>query len=309
MPITSLGWKRTAQATWSISRGMNEVMPASTAPHARRSPAGPRLQVPTSKVCSATTDELNRWVLSRSGRLPLRCGTCRPVAPTAFSPPCRPATGSQAGGPSPHRAGSEANEWEIDGPDDDQERRVSLWTTRYIPSERLTPGQLDARAALRVRLRRLAAATGEIPHASYAGLKPANADTENLLLYNIDATAGGCFQPSARHGLRFELTAGPSPAPPSGRPFGCLYQYRLASAGTGLTHWRPGRLLASFTTADLGRFPAHKCLEQVWLAIHRAQARTAVQPAAAAAPFAVLLTLYHPATIPAQGQRAPDRSW
>ena len=65
----------------------------------------------------------------------------------------------EAEGPSPLKASArKADEWEIDGPDDDdQERRVSLWTT--LPYERLTPSQLDARAALRLRLRRLTAAT------------------------------------------------------------------------------------------------------------------------------------------------------
>ena len=49
------------------------------------------------------------------------------------------------------------------------------------------------------------------------GVKPANMDVENLLLYNIDPTVGGCFRPGARHGVRFELAAGPRRDPPSGR--------------------------------------------------------------------------------------------
>jgi hypothetical protein len=49
--------------------------------------------------------------------------------------------------------------------------------------------------------------------------------------------------------------------------------------------------MARFTGADLGRFPSVKRLEQVWLAIHRAEAQTAGQPAAPATPFAVFLTL------------------
>jgi hypothetical protein len=257
--------------------------------------SGPPFTGPYIKVCSAAPDELDSWALTRSETLPLRCGTCQPAASAASTPQPGPVAGSQARGYSPLKAGGKADEWEIVGPGDGgEERRVSLWTTRSIPYERLTPGQLDARAALRLRLRLLAAATGEILHASYAGFKPANADTENLLLYNIDATAGGCFQPAARNGLRFELATGPHPAPPSGRPLGCLYQYGLGGPGTDLTHWRPGRLLASFTTADLGRFPARKRLEQVWLAVHQAQARTAGQPSASTAPFAVLLTLHHP---------------
>jgi hypothetical protein len=60
--------------------------------------------------------------------------------------------------------------------------------------------------------------------ASYAGFKPVNMDAENLLLYNIDATAGGCFQSATRMecALRWQPAravtrppAGTSPAPTS----------------------------------------------------------------------------------------------
>ena len=65
-----------------------------------------------------------------------------------------------------------------------------LWATRYIPFERLSLAQLAARDALRLRVQSLAAPPGEILCASYAGApKPADMDVENLLLYNIDATA------------------------------------------------------------------------------------------------------------------------
>jgi hypothetical protein len=143
-------------------------------------------------------------------------------------------------------------------------------------------------------MRSLTAAAGQILDASYAGFKPVNMDAENLLLYNIDATAGGCFRPGARHGVRFELAAGPRRDPPSGRYFACSYQYRLISPDSDLSHWRPVRRLASFTGADLGRFPSDKRLGQVWLAIHHAEAETAAQPAAPAAPFAVFITLGYP---------------
>jgi hypothetical protein len=55
--------------------------------------------------------------------------------------------------------------------------------------------------------------------------KPANMDVENLILYNIDATAGGCFRLAVRHGVRFEMAVGPRRDPPSGRPTrsGCYF--------------------------------------------------------------------------------------
>jgi hypothetical protein len=250
---------------------------------------------PYIKICSAVLVELDRWALSSTGAAADRCGTCRP--------PQDPGSGQQPGLIEPvasDRPSSVAppgtprgQEWEIDGPCDDQQQ-VWLWDTRYIPYERLTPSQHAARDALRLRVRSLAATTGEILHASYAGFKPPNMDVENLVLYNIDATAGGCFRSATRHGVRFEMAVGPRRDPPSGRHFACSYQYRLISPGSDLSHWRPVRRLAGFNGADLGRFPSARRLEQVWLAIHHAEAQTADQPAAPATPFAVFLTLGHP---------------
>ena len=131
-----------------------------------------------------------------------------------------------------------ARQWEIDGPDDEQ-RRVRLWSTRYIPFDHLNPDQHAARAALRLKVRSVAATADEILHASFAGSKPANMDMENLVLYNIDAAARGCFQPSTRNGVRFEKAADLHGDLPSGRPFDCSYQYQLISPDSDLSHWRP----------------------------------------------------------------------
>ena len=253
---------------------------------------------PYTKICSTGLSELDRWALQRSGAVPERCGTCQPpgnVASGRQAGPAEPATSVRADHVSQPRTPATGPEWEIEEPSDDQ-RQVWLWATRYIPYDGLTPGQRAARNALRLRVRSLAAATGEILHASYAGFKPVNMDAENLLLYNIDPTAGGCFQPGTRHGVRFEMAAGRRRDPPSGRHFACSYHYRLISSDSNLSYWRPVRRLASFTGADLGRFPSVKRLEQVWLAIHHAAAETASQPAVPATPFAVFLTLSYPRT-------------
>jgi len=250
---------------------------------------------PYIKICSGALMELDRWALSRIGAVAERCGTCRPLGDAASGQqpgPAEPAASARAdSAASPGTPTGQA--WEIDGPGDDR-RQVWLWDTRYIPYERLTPGQHAARDALRLRVGSLAAATGEIMHASYAGFKPANMDVENLVLCNIDATAGGCFRLAVRHGVRFEVAVGPRRDPPSGRHLACSYQYRLISPGSNLSHWRTVRRLVGFTGADLGRFPSARRLEQVWLAIHHAEAQTAGQPAAPATPFAVFLTLSYP---------------
>jgi hypothetical protein len=246
---------------------------------------------PYIKICSMSSAELDQWALSSSGTLPDRCGTCQPSAGIA--------TGQQDGPgkpvaqviakKAPESGAAAGDEWEIEGPDDGLQR-VRLWSSRYIPFERLTPGQHTARDALQDRIRSLTPAAGEILHATYTGYKPSGMDVENVLLYNI---GGSRFRLGTRHGVRFELGHGPRPEPPSGRRFVCYYQYRLIDPYTDLSHWRPVRRLADFTGADLGLFPSAKRLEQVWLAIHGAAARAEGQPNPGA-PFSVFLTLGYP---------------
>jgi hypothetical protein len=237
------------------------------------------------KVCSASLAELDRWALGHAGAVIRRCGTCQPQPGAAALP-------VPADGPAePEMAGGRG--WEIEGPGGGL-GEVWLWAGHYIPFERLSAGQRDARDALRLRVGALAAGTGEILDASYAGARPPRMDVENLVLYNIDAAAGGCFQSGARCGVRFEMAGGPRRDPPSGRRSACSYRYRLIRPGSELSYWRPARRLASFAGAGLGRFPASRRLEQAWRAIHRTEAEVAGPGAGEGTPFAVFLTLGHP---------------
>ena len=234
--------------------------------------------------------ELDQWALSSSGTLPDRCGTCQPssgIAPGQQDGPGKAVAHVIA--KVPESGAAAGDEWEIEGPYYGLQQ-VRLWSSRYIPFERLTPGQRVARDALQDRIGSLTPASGEILYATYTGYKPPGMHVENLLLYNIGSR---CFRPGTRHGVRFELGHGPWPEPPSGRRFGCCYQYRLIDPDTDLSYWRRGRRLADFTGADLGLFPSAKRLEQVWLAIHSAAARAEGQPAVTA-PFSVFLTLGYP---------------
>jgi hypothetical protein len=258
----------------------------------------PPLTGPYIKICSVSLAELSRWSAVRPAVTVTSCGTCHPEnrgqpapAPAASAVlPAGAAAGLNAGAVQAAQAGSAG--WEIDGPGPLGE--AWLWADRYIPFDRLTPAMREARAALQSAVRSLDAGAGEILDASYAGHKPANMDAENLVLYNIDATAGGCFAPATRFGVRFELAAGPRGTPPSGRARACSYRYRLVSPASELSCWRLTRLLARFTDARLGAFPASRRLEQAWLAIHRTDAQTAGAGAGAGMRFAVFLTLTGP---------------
>lgn len=249
---------------------------------------------PYIKVCGVSLAALDEWALRRTGAHSQRCGICQPPA-AAFAP--ADARRGEAPGPPPARSGAASSPagraWQIAGPSR-QLPEVWLWAEQYIPFERLSLGQRDAREELRRRVRLLAAQPGRILHASYDGPKPANADVENLVLYNIDPAAGGCFQPAAQHGVRFEMAAGPRGDPPPGPGFTCSYRYRLISAASELSYWRPTRTLARFAGASLGQFPGARRLEQVWLAVHRADPTVSGSQLPDASPFAMFLTLCHP---------------
>jgi hypothetical protein len=124
---------------------------------------------PYIKVCSDALADLDQWALRRSGTVPERCGICQPTGDVVAGQqtgPTEPVLSAQAD-PVSEPGMPEGQEWEIEGPSDDQPQ-VWLWGPRYVPYERLTPGQLAARDALRPRVQSLAAMTGEILHASYA---------------------------------------------------------------------------------------------------------------------------------------------
>ncbi len=251
---------------------------------------------PYIKICSASLAELDQWALQRTGAAVRRCGTCQPLsgaspAEVVHGSPVEPSLpGTARGSVVPGTAAASGPDWEIQGPGGGL-AEVWLWARHYIPFDRLSAVQREAREALRLAVRAMTAGTGEILDASYAGFKPANMDAENLVLYNIDAAASGCFQPGVRHGVRFELASGPRRVPPSGQRFTCSYRYRLISPAGEISYWRSARQLAAFARASLGRFPASRRLEQAWLAIHRAEAEVADGKTAAGAPFAVFLTL------------------
>jgi hypothetical protein len=293
-----LNWVTAHRAGYviNVSRGERGVaMMHSAACHTIVS--RPPFTGPYIKICSTALAELHQWA-SDHRRADLKyCGTCQPpgyIARSQQAAPADPASPPLAFASAPAHTMA-ADEWEIDGPDDGK-RGVRLWSNSYIPFERLTKDQRDAREELKRRVRSLIAGADEILHASYAGVKPPNMDVENLVLYNIDATSGGCFQPSTAHGVRFEMAPALHGNLPSGRPYACSYQYRLTSPDSSLSYWQPIRRLASFAEADLGPFPSIKRLEQVWLAIHHAQAETAGQPFVPTERFAVFLTLSHPGT-------------
>jgi hypothetical protein len=153
-------------------------------------------------------------------------------------------------------------QWSVDGPSPAL-RAVRAEADFVLPYEPRTPDQVELRAELRERLRRLACRDDEVLHASFFGPKPANADVENLLLYNVDDT-GRVFAGAAR-GVRFELSR--RPLPKATRAFGWLYRPVPRTAGFAL--WTEAGTIAAWSDVEV-RQPRDRA--RVWLAFRTAPA-------------------------------------
>lgn len=245
-----------------------------------QNPRGGKWTWPYVKVCAELVAELDRW--ATTNRIPepiLWCGTCLKDG-AAWWPRSAKNTDSAVD--------DEMSEVRHDiagpGPSSDA---VQAWADDYIRFERLPVWQKRLRAAIRQRCRRLEPSPEQILHATFFGDKHPRADVENLVLYYIDS-----FKVAGRNGIRFEHGGTPPPAPASGEYRFC-YSYALAPRSASFTHWRAGRLLASFDWTDLGAFAGEKKLAQVWLALCRGAAQV-YEPAAPDTPFAVRVEVRPP---------------
>jgi hypothetical protein len=114
------------------------------------------------------------------------------------------------------------------------------------------------------------------------GERPARADIENLLLYNIDSS-GGRFAAAAS--VHFEQ------APPlAGWPF--TYAYRVARPEAAFVCYAPTRVVATIGPAAIVDGPPERLLESVCLAVKSADAVRVSAPAGA--PLALRLRVALP---------------
>lgn len=162
--------------------------------------------------------------------------------------------------------------------------RFSLTADRSLPFEPRTEEMLALREQLRDGVRGLTAAPGEVLHAQFTGDKPAAADVENLLLYNVDMS-GRSFAAAAHEGVRFEL-AGEGP--------GARYDYAITPRDAGFAALEPVRTLATID-ARLPGLPDR--LDRVWWAIKSARPEVAEPALARGRPFAVRVVLCAPVPV------------
>jgi hypothetical protein len=234
---------------------------------------------PYVKVCAEHLAQLERWAIDEVGEPVTPCGTCRPAG-NAVQPASTRQAEIVAATPVPE------DRCHIHGPTAGSPL-VEAWADDYIRFERRPAWQEHLRTDIRTRCGHLTPSAGQVLHATFFGEKHANADVENLVLYNIGsfATAGG-------NGIRFELGA-TVPSAPDGGEYRYCYRYALTPRSHAFANWHRGRTLASFDWTDLGAFAGQKKLEKVWWALAPHQVEV-FNPAVTDTPFAVKVEVRPP---------------
>jgi hypothetical protein len=232
---------------------------------------------PYVKVCAEHLAQLEQWAIDEVGELVPPCGTCRP-ADNAVQRGSTEQTQYVAAPPE--------GRCQIHGPTAGSPL-VEAWADDYIRFERRPAWQERLRTDIRTYCGHLEPSTGQVLHATFFGEKLANADVENLVLYNI-----GSFATAGSNGIRFELGA-TAPSAPDGGEYRYCYRYALTPRSGAFANWRQGRTMASFDWTDLGPFASEKKLEKVWWALAPDQVEV-FNPAGPDAPFAVKVEVRPP---------------
>jgi hypothetical protein len=210
------------------------------------------------------TDTAAMLALSSANRRPKRCPVCLGELPTQRPMP----------EPPPLRADPESPTSE-----------VVLRARWHIPYGSKDAAKRGVRRRLCDSIRQLEGAPGMVLAGEFAGRRPANADAENLLIYNINED-GAAFSAASRHGIRFEL----DPCPPSDDLV--EYRYRLEHAGASWRHWSEAGDVAHWLPTELvGGLRTKRKADAVWWTVRHSLAATG---SCEAEPYAVRVTLGMP---------------
>jgi len=208
------------------------------------------------KACSMDRDELVQWA-NQQGKLQA-CQHCKPLATTTTPAPMRGQPSSQGQDSQPTTsavaevvavAGVQSNKPPYIVRWSDYANIVEVWSNSllpYYPKQGLWLADMKKDLGHAIDASRVE--PGRVLHAVYGGPKPANADIENLLFYNVGPER---FTRLTTRGLRFEALSSAAPLPQPGPSFyPCYYRYAFAdvtdNAGDGrnFVSWRLGRTLA-----------------------------------------------------------------
>jgi hypothetical protein len=178
-----------------------------------------------------------------------RCGTCGAGRTSRHSPAPQPAA--------PPRSRQRAERWEIEA----GSHHVAAWSVTRLPFEPI--GFLaEFRTALVQALRSMHGSPGEQLHAVYTSTAGQDADIENVLVYNVGASA---FAPVASGELLLERAIADPPPSASRLPHHSVYELR--SRGEPWAHWTVRRTVASFGLARIPRPTAGLKPGPVWHAV------------------------------------------
>jgi hypothetical protein len=144
---------------------------------------------------------------------------------------------------------------------------VRAWCDAPIPFD----GRSDSARTLRDRLRQsvssLRPEIGEVLHATFSGRLRPGSDVENVLLFNIDQ-GQDVFRAATRFGVLFERSEGRPPRAPSGRAWGCCYEYQLVPGPGLFREWAWAYALAHFTNVPIALRGSQLSAVAVWKALH-----------------------------------------
>lgn len=236
-----------------------------------RNPRGGVWTGPYVKLCGDGLDDLQNWAIDNVGQPISPCGRCRPSTEDPHSRQLRQnATATVTASSNSSTKVIDASPTEgrcaIRVPSTNSPA-VEAWADDYIRFERRPAWQEQLRSEIREGCNSLEPTPQQILHATFFGDKLANADVENLVLYNI----GTSFRSPGRNGIRFEHGAA-VPVGPDGAGYAFGYRYELSARSAPFAHWQLGRTLAAFDWTDF-QLTSDSKLAQIWLALARARDR------------------------------------
>ncbi len=169
---------------------------------------------------------------------------------------------------------------------------VEVWSTQRLQFEP-KEWQKDLRADIRRELQHIRIPQGHVLHALYGTPLSEFCDVENILFYNVGASA---FTHLAQHGLRFERSF-VSPGPPSSLKGQSHYhRYAIAGSQTGFLHWNVGRTLAQWSTLQIPRLSSGTKCALLWYAFRSQPIEILHMPGETPKQYGVRVDVMVPAT-------------
>lgn len=168
---------------------------------------------------------------------------------------------------------------------------VEGWSIARLPFMP-TDWRKEFRQRLREEVRHLAAAPGQVLHATLISPDTGTFDAENVLLYNVDL---GRLAAASRYGIRFERALAQPPVCPVALAAvpNYYHRYALASASDPFQHWTAGPVCVRWR-CTLPTSAAAKRWQTVWYALKHGTVEMAEGGVALSGGYGLRVTLRAP---------------